>query len=66
MVRICSIILGRRHRLIESGIDHLYAAPDIEVKSVALANVLAETPLGKGESSEKQNLKKDMTLGHRS
>jgi hypothetical protein len=29
--------------VIEPGIDHFYAAPDIEVKSVALANVVAET-----------------------
>jgi hypothetical protein len=28
--------------VIEPGIDHFYAAPDIEVKSVALANVVAE------------------------
>jgi hypothetical protein len=27
--------------VIEPGIDHFYAAPDIEVKSVALANVVA-------------------------
>jgi hypothetical protein len=29
--------------VIEPGIDHFYAAPDIEVKSVALANVVAES-----------------------
>jgi hypothetical protein len=28
--------------VIEPGIDHFYAAPDIEVKSVAVANVVAE------------------------
>ena len=28
--------------VVEPGIDHFYAAPDIEVKSVALANVVAE------------------------
>ena len=28
--------------VIEPGIDHLYAAPDIEAKSVGLANVVAE------------------------
>src|ERR1700757_2263504 len=27
--------------VIEPGIDHFYAAPDIEIKSVALANVVA-------------------------
>jgi hypothetical protein len=28
--------------IIETGIDHFYAAPDISVRSVALANVVAE------------------------
>jgi hypothetical protein len=32
--------------VIEPGIDHFYAAPDIEVKSVALANVVAEALQG--------------------
>jgi hypothetical protein len=32
--------------VIEPGIDHFYAAPDIEVKSVAVANVVAEALLG--------------------
>jgi hypothetical protein len=33
--------------VIEPGIDHFYAAPDIEVKSVALANVVAEALQGR-------------------
>jgi hypothetical protein len=33
--------------VIEPGIDHFYAAPDIEVKSVALANVVAEMLQGR-------------------
>jgi len=32
--------------IVEPGIDHFYAAPDIEVKSVALANVVAEMVQG--------------------
>jgi len=32
--------------VIEPGIDHFYAAPDIEIKSVALANVVAEALSG--------------------
>ncbi len=35
--------------VIEPGIDHFYAAPDIEVKSVALANVVAEALSGRSE-----------------
>jgi hypothetical protein len=33
--------------VVEPGIDHFYAAPDIEVKSVALANVVAEMLQGR-------------------
>jgi hypothetical protein len=33
--------------VVEPGIDHFYAAPDIEVKSVALANVVAEVLQGR-------------------
>jgi hypothetical protein len=33
--------------VIEPGIDHFYAAPDIEVKSVAVANVVAEALRGR-------------------
>jgi hypothetical protein len=33
--------------VVEPGIDHFYAAPDIEVKSVALANVVAEALRGR-------------------
>jgi hypothetical protein len=32
--------------VIEPGIDHFYAAPDIEIKSVALANLVAEALQG--------------------
>src|SRR5260221_6586127 len=35
--------------VIEPGIDHFYAAADIEVKSVALANVVAEALSGRSE-----------------
>jgi hypothetical protein len=33
--------------VIEPGIDHFYAAPDIEIKPVALANVVAEALQGR-------------------
>jgi hypothetical protein len=33
--------------VIEPGIDHFYAAPDIEIKSVALANLVAEALQGR-------------------
>jgi hypothetical protein len=35
--------------VIEPGIDHFYAAPDIEIKSVALANLVAEMLSGRSE-----------------
>jgi hypothetical protein len=39
--------------VIEPGIDHFYAAPDIEVKSVALANVVAEALQGRLTANER-------------
>ena len=44
--------------VIEPGIDHFYAAPDIEIKSVALANVVAEAIHFRQRVCEFRNAKK--------
>ena len=40
-------LLSNGIAVIEPGIDHFYAAPDIEIKSVAVANVVAEALPGR-------------------